>query len=609
MFVLLTILGISFLICIHEFGHFICARLAGVKVHVFSIGFGQRLWGFQRGGTDYRLSLLPLGGYVQVAGDNPVADRRKLSPDDLHAKGFLARTLFYSGGVVMNLLFAFIVFPLVFYQGIDFEAPVLGRISKGGPAWEAGLQPGDRIISVEDKEVYSYNNITVEVALANSSRGVRMVYERDGMTYDCTVHPRYSNAQGIRTIGIGPAAAAGPFPLEVSPDHAALEAGLRNGDILVAIDGNPINTVEDWDAWSQKSDQELNTGGASQVTVTIERTDEDGPSDEPAQLELDIPLQPGPNGPLRIGVNTAFRRVVGLRQGDAALRTLDLRRDDKILFVNGQPFSGGDLDLSGPNETVELTVERLDQNQRVVLRAVVPEEQRPALAENVALGPDPDEVLIRPQPGSAAEKAGLRHGDQVKSVSGTPVETWFELQQAVAAAGENSITFAVVRSEGFETVEVQPRRIAEIGFRPLPSLLMVPYQKAEFGEALESGVIASIDLVKRVYVTLKGLFTGDVSTRNLGGIITISRVSYSEAQRGMARLFFFLALLSINLAVINVLPIPVLDGGHLMFLLIERIKGSPVSSAVHNYSTILGLVFVLALLVYVTYNDILRLIT
>ena len=118
----------------------------------------------------------------------------------------------------------------------------------------------------------------------------------------------------------------------------------------------------------------------------------------------------------------------------------------------------------------------------------------------------------------------------------------------------------------------------------------------------------SVDLIKQLYVTLKRMVTGDVSAKNLGGIVTISRVSYAVAKEGWAKLFWFLAVLSINLAFINVLPIPVLDGGHLLFLLIERIKGSPVSVKVHNYSQILGLVFVVALMVFVTYNDILRLL-
>jgi regulator of sigma E protease len=125
--------------------------------------------------------------------------------------------------------------------------------------------------------------------------------------------------------------------------------------------------------------------------------------------------------------------------------------------------------------------------------------------------------------------------------------------------------------------------------------------------AVKAGLVCSVDLIKQLYVTLKRLFTGDVSARNLGGIIQISRVSYAYAESGWARFVYFLALLSINLAFINILPIPVLDGGHLLFLLIERVKGSPVSPKVLSYSQILGLVFVVGLMVFVTYNDIVRL--
>ncbi len=151
---------------------------------------------------------------------------------------------------------------------------------------------------------------------------------------------------------------------------------------------------------------------------------------------------------------------------------------------------------------------------------------------------------------------------------------------------------------------------------PIPTLGLTPileskrqlFQKESLGAAIGAGMVCSVDLIKQLYVTLKRILTGDVAARNLGGIITISRVTYQSAQWGAAYFFYFLALLSINLAFINVLPIPVLDGGHLLFVLIERIKGSPVSTTVLNYSQIMGLVFVLALIVFVTYNDILRLL-
>jgi regulator of sigma E protease len=120
--------------------------------------------------------------------------------------------------------------------------------------------------------------------------------------------------------------------------------------------------------------------------------------------------------------------------------------------------------------------------------------------------------------------------------------------------------------------------------------------------------VASLDLVKQLYVTMKRLITGEVGAKNLGGIIRISQVSYQAAQRGPSWFWYFLALLSVNLAFVNLLPVPVLDGGHLLFLLIEKVKGSPVGTKVFGYSQVIGLVFVLLLVLFVTYNDILRLL-
>jgi regulator of sigma E protease len=137
---------------------------------------------------------------------------------------------------------------------------------------------------------------------------------------------------------------------------------------------------------------------------------------------------------------------------------------------------------------------------------------------------------------------------------------------------------------------------------------MIEIRAESFGEAVKLGTVCSLDLIKQMYVTLKRLVTGEVGAKNLGGIIRISQVSYQAAQRGPSWFWYFLALLSVNLAFVNVLPIPVLDGGHLMFLLIEKVKGSPVSTKVFGYSQVIGLVFVLLLILFVTYNDILRLL-
>ena len=163
--ILLAALGIGLLIFVHELGHFLAARLAGVRVEVFSLGFGPRLWGFEWRGTDFRLAAVPFGGYVMVAGQDP-SDHRYPAAESLHSKSIGQRALFWSGGVLMNVLVALVLFPIVFRAGVDFQAPVVGAVARGGAAWEAGLQHGDRILTIADKNVVSFENLAVEVALA-----------------------------------------------------------------------------------------------------------------------------------------------------------------------------------------------------------------------------------------------------------------------------------------------------------------------------------------------------------------------------------------------------------------------------------------------------------
>lgn len=206
-------LGIGLLIFVHELGHYLAARLAGVRVEVFSLGFGQRVFGFVRNGTDYRLSLIPLGGYVRVAGEDPT-QRENLADDDLYAKGFGARALFFSGGVLMNVLFALVAFPLIFRSGVEFTAPVVGDVQTGGAAWRAGIEPGDRIAAVGGKRTYSFENLEVEIALAGGKGGVPLEVTRGDTTRTVLVEPRYSESRGLFELGIFPANADEPVLVE-----------------------------------------------------------------------------------------------------------------------------------------------------------------------------------------------------------------------------------------------------------------------------------------------------------------------------------------------------------------------------------------------------------
>src|SRR6187549_158282 len=162
-------LGIGLVIFVHELGHFLAARLNGVRVEVFSIGMGPRILGWARRGTRYQLALVPIGGYVRMAGEERRTDGLPPAPDDLSSKSVGARFFIYSGGVLMNLLFGLVVFPIVFYFGVPLPKPVLGDPLPGGPAWLANIKGGTEVLEVNGEDVFDFTHIPTSIALGDPS--------------------------------------------------------------------------------------------------------------------------------------------------------------------------------------------------------------------------------------------------------------------------------------------------------------------------------------------------------------------------------------------------------------------------------------------------------
>ncbi|MCA8944217.1 MAG: RIP metalloprotease RseP, partial [Planctomycetes bacterium] len=309
----------------------------------------------------------------------------------------------------------------------------------------------------------------------------------------------------------------------------------------------------------------------------------------------------------RVGVTPIGRTVEGIRSSVPVVARSGILRGDLLRSVDATPFLGTPPTSAAAEMTLEIT---RDGHERV-LQFPVSSEERAAFFDNVAFAfSDRHGVMLRPLPNSPAQTAGIHTGDIVAAIDGNEILEWQDLVDAVFDAGENPMRFQLSRDGQRVDITLAPARetVASLGFTcPLEPLTWV-YRVDSFGEAVRAGCTASIDMIQQLYVTLRKIFRGDVAAKNLGGIVTISRASYHFAEQGWAVFFYFLAILSINLAVVNVLPIPVLDGGHLLFLLIEKVKGSPVSTQVMTYSQVLGLVFVIALMLFVTYNDILRLL-
>jgi regulator of sigma E protease len=234
----LFVLGV--LIFVHELGHFLMARRLGVRVLTFSLGFGPKLLKFTRGNTEYAISAIPLGGYVKMAGENP-DEHRSGRPDEFLSKTKWERFLVYTMGPAMNLLLALVVTAVVLYQGAEEpafleQAPVIGTVQKNSAGERGGLKPGDRVLSVNGRDVNTWEELRIEAG-ARAGRPTEIVVERDGRRETLQVTPAPEGRYEFGELGVG--AKWRPQIFEVTPGMAAERAGFRRGDVIVAVDGKP----------------------------------------------------------------------------------------------------------------------------------------------------------------------------------------------------------------------------------------------------------------------------------------------------------------------------------------------------------------------------------
>lgn len=218
------------------------------------------------------------------------------------------------------------------------------------------------------------------------------------------------------------------------------------------------------------------------------------------------------------------------------------------------------------------------------------------------------------QAGSAAETAGLRGGDLIVAIDEQPVR-WFEdVRKIVSAHPGQALSFRVVRGEEDLTLTATPRPaevagegrvVGLLGIRPDPK--RIGYEPTSFVQAIGAGVERTIGLSLQILASVWQVITGDRSTDELGGPLRIAQISGQMAQDGVVNLLFFMAALSVNLGLINLFPIPMLDGGHLVFYLAEAIRGRPLDKRIMEYGFRMGIALVLMLMIFATWNDLVHL--
>ncbi len=624
--VLLTIAAISLLILVHELGHFTMAKLVGMRVEVFSLGFWKKIFSFRIGETEYRLCIIPLGGYVKVSGEGEegkdgegaesspqAAEGAEVEEDPYWSKTVGQRALFILGGVVMNFLLAIVLFATAFYIGVPFTAAEAGELEPNSPAWRAGILPGEQIVSVRGSgglEAGIETPLTFEqfgrvVALGGQGDAVEIVLRGADGERALKIVPEYDEVAGMLRLGIDPpreAVVSALVKLDSEGRCPAEEAGVKAGDRIVAVNGLPVTMHHDFvrahrcrplGPTELKIERQSEVDGEI-VTTTLNLT-----------VEPEQPLMP------RVGIS-GYSTVIESMQLDTGLARLGLMPGDRITSVNGAPvqasFAWEKAMYAAVGKSAVLTFQRGDEPPRE--RTVDLPREVDVVDMITSVWFESTTTLTWVREGSPAGLGGLRPGDRILSVGGTDVETWRELQQAgMAAADERE--YAYERDDQVHVVTLTVAAMpVDLGFLGLQfnKFKRMPVRESNPLRAVALGVGHTVQSIGDAVRAIGRFARRDMSTKNMGGIVMIAQVSHAAASESFGKLVFMTAMISAAIAFMNILPIPVLDGGHLLFLLIEWIRGRRVSDAVMINAQKVGLIVLLALVAFVTFNDINRLL-
>ncbi|MCD8351304.1 MAG: site-2 protease family protein [Planctomycetaceae bacterium] len=721
--IIVVILAFSVLIFVHELGHYLAARITGVRVERFFVGFD--IFGLalkkEYKGTVYGIGILPLGGYCALAGqnDDPRKQRQTDGADELQNKPLWARGLVFGGGVIMNFIFGFLVLIAAYMYGIPFIPAVLGSLDPNGPAAVHGFQTGDRILRVDGREVASFEEAAEAIALAGAGGEMDVDVERRdlaGMAENLTIHVkgRGSNMRGnLNTIGADPERSRIVGGVVDDPVFADMLAGrLGIGDEIIRVDGVdippnrgeriqsmltnrpgeavrlgvrypdgterdvvvPLETYGDWDM-------------GLRIAVAIGNVTPGGPADQAGLRSGDLIVAyqlPGQAEPGRFANTRQFVDMVA----EAAMKPvhIDINRGGDLLTVKAQPAlqpANGDYDpeadtllgvlgvmegddgflveqvlagsplaglaqpgdyLAGLNgkplpkgrslreaveeaasDSVRLFVARggpqegedavmpprrdvpeANLSLRLAPR-INPEYRRPMIGVDLLPGP-----IVAVEPGSFADAqlGGIRR------LAGSRLALWQYSPDLSTTTlrfvfPDNSPYGGGLKSFVVETpADIRDNPVAAGLLSRLPVVLKTAEEvnPMPFFPAVAAAGRKWVDLSLMVYRVLHKLVVRTLPLDAVGGPVQLFRIIKIADDRGFAYFLYIVALISVNLGVCNLLPFPVLDGGHLVFLLLEWVMGRPPPPVVRETAQWIGLVCLLALMLTVTGYDLLHLV-
>jgi regulator of sigma E protease len=584
--IIIVALGVTVLIFVHELGHFILAKLSKVRVNAFSIGFGPKLFSRKYGETDYQVRIIPLGGFVQLAGENVNSEDRTGAPDEFVSKPPLTRIIVFSGGVVMNFLCAFPACILMYLIGISFAAPQIGDIYHGSGEGNSIMREGDQIVSVNNQPVNTFDEYRRTILRAPKGTELNIKIKRQDKELEAKI-----NAQGSEGLGVNPLV---NVIGKVEKGSSAEKFGLKTGDEILEVEGVPIYS-------NRQISEIVKQRKGEPIALKIKRNDniriiEKVYPEEVSQKLYDIDID-----------NIVPVIVDSVKTGSPA-ESAGLKANDKILEINN-------VLVRSWNEFKRITkvsagkqlICKILRDKSEIEVAMIP-DTNPDGSGYVGIILSQGNIIGEVPKNSPIEASGLQPGDVITGVNGVKIESLGTLTKMAWQGEGKPLILSVQRNN--ESIELklipEPKPQWVLGVEMKPKSVV---QKYGFFKAVNAGVSETIDLFGLTFQLIWKLVKGEESHKGLAGPVGIFRVSYILVQKeGIAKFLWLLALFSLNLAVLNILPIPILDGGGIMFNIIEKIKGSPVSIKVQSISMYIGLFILLSLVLFATYNDIVNFI-
>ena len=678
--VLLIMVGFGAVILVHEFGHFIIAKLCDIKVEAFSIGFPPILAGIRRtqqgvririlpalfrkgddqcddeglsftvggkegraGETEYRIGLVPFGGFVKMLGQDDIGPNKTSDDPRSYAnKPVGTRAAVITAGVVFNVISAVVVFMLVFLVGVKLMPAVAGGIVPNSPAAQAGLEAGDEIIEIAGKsDNLDFSNIMIAAALSDVNEAVPLkVRHIDGTVEDFAIASKKLRGQEMRVFGIVP-----PQTLTVAkvsdPNALLAQTGLLPGDRIKAVNGREVNTH-----WEMENIVE--EVFAPTVTITAERTVGPGQNELiESKIKLDlraankevksesdlshiytmvprlritavVPKPPSVKDKLlcllnKIGIGKTVTDTgpslqsgdIILSFGDVANPTYNQMRDITTECENKElavKILRADPD-GEKSLTVTVVPRRAAGSKRVVIGVVVAlDAEHPVVARTVdAEGGMPALAIPRGASVTAVDGVGVSNfydiAGQIRKNAGQRISIDYRVNERIAG----DVALNVPAAENFVAVKT-----VFADFIPFEDLKRL-YKAGGPIDAVGMGYKKTISFIVQTYVTLRRLLAGLVSPKQLMGPVGIVTISYKiVAEQPLVYYIYFLGLISACIAVFNFLPLPPLDGGLVVLLLVEKVKGSALSESAQTVIAYAGWALIGTLFLYVTFNDIVR---